>query len=231
MDRVVEPTADVAGRPDDDRLVAMPYGLTNPYVLGIDPGVSGAWAVVDRDGRRIEVGTMPATPATIVETFQQLAARYPMALAIVERVGPTPQMGRISVWTFAAHVGALKAALAAARIPYDEVAPVTWQRVMGCLATTARPVGRKDKRPLVRRAEQLFGPIRPAQIADALLLAEYGRRRLMAWPEPPPLPRRMGSVGEPTGSEVARRREGQRPRRARCAAHPPGSRRPRRQAP
>jgi crossover junction endodeoxyribonuclease RuvC len=149
--------------------------------IGIDPGVSGGLAFLDDAGSVLLVARMPATMRDLIDLFNA-GDGYPLPTghrlrAVLERVnagvfamGGKRRMGAVSAFTFGRGFGRLEGALAAARVPYDEVAPVKWQTVMGC-----RTGG--DKNISKARAQQLFPDLTVTHaIADALLLAEYGRR-------------------------------------------------------
>jgi hypothetical protein len=147
--------------------------------LGIDPGVSGALAAVDSTGGLAYIQAMPDSETALWEAFGRLAAYRPRA--ILERVRSSPVMGRASAFTFGAGYGALRMGLVAAGIPFEEVSPVTWQRVMGVLVPgKQRPIDAvsKDKKNAHKaRASELFPTITMSHtLADALLLAEYLRR-------------------------------------------------------
>lgn len=139
--------------------------------LGIDPGQRGGYALLGADGTVIVCEALPDTDAELWEAMQGLAAlRDTQILACLERVGASPQMGRVSIWTFARQVGAIQMALLAARIRYWEVAPARWQRALGCLS-------RGNKRRTLEAAQRLFPETRVTlATADALLLAEFARR-------------------------------------------------------
>lgn len=136
--------------------------------IGVDPGVGGGIACVSKDGSVLYVEPMPQTDRDVLDVFTD----YPdqQKVAALERVSSSPQMGVVSAFTFGRGYGGLRMALAAARIPYDEVSPAKWQLVMGC-----RTKG--DKNVSKRRAQQLFPAVKVTHaVADALLLAEYCRR-------------------------------------------------------
>jgi hypothetical protein len=144
------------------------------WYIGIDPGVSGGIAAVSCvPGLQIGAMKMPATDRDLYVALKALIAENVQnghPLAVLERVSSSPQMGVVSAFTFGRGVGALKMALAALEIPYDEVTPQKWQLVMGC-----RSGG--DKNITKRRAQQLFPALAITHAtADALLLAEYCRR-------------------------------------------------------
>lgn len=142
--------------------------------LGIDPGVSGGIAVIDDGGTVIATfkldGMSERDIVDTLDTWNPQLARHDGTKAVLERVGASPQMGVTSAFTFGRWIGALRMALTACRIPFDEVTPQKWQAVMGCRS-------RGDKNVTKRRAQQLF-PSRTIThaIADALLMAEYCRR-------------------------------------------------------
>lgn len=137
--------------------------------IGLDPGKHGGIAVVNEFGRVLQAVAMPATERDVLDVLMHLSAPVP-SRAILERVWSSPQMGVASAFTFGKGYGALRMALTAARIPFDEVTPGKWQAVMGCLSGGEKNVTKG-------RAQQLFPSLRITHsIADALLLAEFCRR-------------------------------------------------------
>ena len=165
---------------------------------GIDPGLSGGIAILDAAGAIVQAVQMPATEGDVLYVLRHelhdgsiktstpdegLIVRAWVecpARAVLERVSASPQMGIVSACTFCRGYGALRMALAAVEIPFDEVSPIRWQNAMGC-----RSGG--DKNVTKRRAMQLFPKWTITHaIADALLLAEYCRRsELGLWGEAP----------------------------------------------
>lgn len=143
--------------------------------IGIDPGVSGGIAILDDTGNVIEVHRMPDTPADVLALLLRMRED---ARAMLEQVSAGVwgqgkmggRMGVSSAFTFGRGVGHLEAFLLAAQIPTDRVQPARWQQALGC-----RTHG--DKNISKARAQQLWpGRKITHAIADALLLAEYGRR-------------------------------------------------------
>lgn len=139
--------------------------------LGIDPGVSGGISVLNDDGTVVIAAKMPTTDRDLWDLVRiytpRLACR---SSAVIERVGPHPKEGVHSVFVFGQGYGRLVMALTAAMIPFSEVAPQVWQRVMQC-----RTKG--DKNVSKRRAQQLFPAVKMTHLlADSLLIAEFGRR-------------------------------------------------------
>lgn len=145
--------------------------------VGIDPGASGGLAAVDGDGTPVAFAKMPETDAETLRFLTDLSGDS--IAAVIERVWSSPQMGVASAFKFGVNVGMLKMALAAARIPYDEVVPSKWQQALGCRVGTSRAAGGEggDKNITKRRAAALFPNVKMTHaIADALLIAEFCRR-------------------------------------------------------
>jgi len=138
--------------------------------LGIDPGVAGGIAVLNADGSLSRAVPMPETERDLIDLFVKVVEDSRDVHAMIERVYSSPQMGVASAFTFGKGYGALLMALTACRVPFDQVVPAKWQQVMGCQS-------RGDKNVTKRRAQQLWPNVKITHaIADALLLAEYGRR-------------------------------------------------------
>lgn len=140
--------------------------------IGIDPGASGAIAWIKEE----LVAAYPlkgATDTDIVDLLSELRrmrAQYSACHAILEEVHAMPKQGVSSTFKFGVSYGGLRMALAAAKIPFDYVTPAVWQAAMRC-----RTKG--DKNVTRARAQELFPQLKVTHaIADALLIAEYGRR-------------------------------------------------------
>ena len=147
-------------------------------VLGIDPGLSGGYALLGGDspplveafpmaGGRIDL-------AALANDWRGLAP----AVAVLEAVHAMPKQGVSSTFTFGEGYGAVKGILAALGVRLELVTPQAWKKLV--LAGTP-----KDKAAAVewaRRAYPGLTLIRPGcriphdGMADALGIAEYGRR-------------------------------------------------------
>jgi Holliday junction resolvasome RuvABC endonuclease subunit len=145
--------------------------------IGIDPGASGGIAWVDSEGIA-RAQKMPDTLQDLwglIDTITKGFSHSPdgnagLYKAYLEQVFSSPQMGVKSAFTFGNGFGHLEMALTAAGIPFERVRPQVWQKVMGCMTGG-------DKNVSKRRAQELFPALQPTHAtADALLIAEYGRR-------------------------------------------------------
>lgn len=139
--------------------------------VGLDPGLGGGIAVLADDGQVVWTEKMPASERDLLDLLSEGALKDGPKRAALERVSSSPLMGVVSAFTFGKGYGGLRMALVAAKIPFDEVAPAVWQKHLGC-----RTKG--DKNVSKRRAQELFPAVKVTHaIADALLLAEYARRK------------------------------------------------------
>lgn len=143
-------------------------------IIGIDPGVNGGIAWIS-DGKPC-VEKMPETIADLWELLNHLSAghwstRGESCHAYLESVHSSPQMGVKSSFTFGNGFGHLEMALTAAGIPFERVRPQVWQKALGCMTGG-------DKNVSKRKAQELFPQIKCTHAtADALLIAEFGRRK------------------------------------------------------
>lgn len=145
-------------------------------IIGIDPGVSGGLAFMDAATRAVIVARMPDTDHELLQLLRRHAHG---GYAYLENVHAMPPVikgkkvgGSVGNFKLGQQDGRLCMALTAAGIPFDRVAPTKWQDALQC-----RTGG--DKKISKARAQQLFPDLAVTHaIADALLLAEYGRRQL-----------------------------------------------------
>lgn len=142
---------------------------------GIDPGASGAVAVVDRHGEEAFTWPAPADPGGWGGLLAEVVASYPLALAAVEKVGAHPGQGVVSMFTFGAHYGAALGALEALGVPLLLVSPQRWQKAL------LDPGGGDTKARSLATARRRFPALDLARKkdhgrADAALLSLYARR-------------------------------------------------------
>ena len=150
------------------------------YYLGIDPGLGGGLALLLPT--RPYVTPMPKTDhdlnAWILE-MNCFRSDTVKVFALIERVHAMPKNGSISAFKLGQSYGALRALLAAFEIPYTEVSPSVWKRHHGLIAEPGTSDSKK-KQMSRAKAQQLFPNLKITNaIADALLIAEYGRSRGM----------------------------------------------------
>lgn len=149
-------------------------------IVGIDPGLTGAWAVLNADGSFLAVEDLPVIRDGRLgwidgDAFaSQLRGISDGAelQATVERVHAMPRNGSQAAFSQGATLGSILATLQLVRARIRLANPGTWKRAMGLSA---------DKGASLDRARLLF----PAASldrkkdhgrAEALLLAEWSRR-------------------------------------------------------
>jgi len=150
--------------------------------IGIDPGLHGAIAILDPAGELVSATDLPVIrdlslawiDGSAFQSFILDALQGAPARAIVERVSSMPGQGVASSFQFGLGFGSILSVLQAMLIGMVLVTPSTWKRSYG--------LG-KDKHASLHKARLMWprADLRLAKHegrAEALLIAEYGRRHL-----------------------------------------------------
>lgn len=142
--------------------------------IGIDPGAKGALAVIWEFGG-IEV--IPFSREAYLDTIRQCP---PMECqCCLERVGAMPGQGVTSMFHFGENFGYIQGILEAYRISYELVTPQKWKKEFQITG---------DKNSSIAVCRRLFPGVNLRRtdrcrkdsdgMAEALLMAEYSRRRM-----------------------------------------------------
>lgn len=150
--------------------------------IGIDPGQKGGIAVMRCD-RISAIVThaidMPGTVRQIVDFLRPLldvSGGLNPSLT-VEKAQAMKKQGVTGTFSYGKHFGIFEAVAACFRVPYHEIPPQRWKRSMGLS---------KDKRESIRLCEQIYPDVVLVPdrcrvphdgIAEAVLIAEWGRRQ------------------------------------------------------
>lgn len=142
-------------------------------ILGVDPGVSGAYAIYSTTDGTIFAADAPVVGRNLdAATFAAEILKWKPDLAIIERVSAMPKQGVSSTFRFGVAYGVIQGIVAAQRIPVDFVTPGKWKRYYGLSA---------DKEQSRARAlhfwparSDLFKRKKDDGRAEAALLAKYG---------------------------------------------------------
>ncbi len=153
--------------------------------LGIDPGISGAVALLhpDDSARFWDTPSIKSGGKREYDGARMheilVEAQPPMGVvlhAYVERAQAMPKQGVTSTFNYGKGYGLWLGLLIGLGIPYTLVSPRTWRKVM-------MPDMAKDKGASLLRAKQLFPAVRrylqlvkDHDKAEALLIAAYGRQ-------------------------------------------------------
>ena len=152
------------------------------YYIGVELGASGGVAAI---GDEVLTAQMPATERDVWDwfdndDFKPYNTGEPAGVAIIEKVQGyigSPTVGS-SMFKFGMSYGGLRMALIAAKIPFEEITPQTWQKALSIPARKKTESKTDWKNRLKALAQQLFPRLKVTlATADALLLAEFCKRR------------------------------------------------------
>ena len=170
--------------------------------IGIDPGLQGGVVIIPEEKEEIHPGgtavrtkyeietfTMPVIPIGKKKAYNHLALRQffvqfdaPLCYAILEEQHAMPKQGVVSMMSIGYGFGTLKQCLVDFTIPHEVVRAQVWQKEFGIS-------GRKGntKAQALQICQSLFPNLnllatklskKPHEgIVDAVLIAEYARRR------------------------------------------------------
>lgn len=100
-------------------------------VLGVDPGMTGAIAYVDR-GKLQEVADMPAVGGDISGALlHQMVRMIPVEYAAVEKVHSMPKQGVSTTFKFGMAYGMARMAVGGLLVPMEEPTPNVWKKMFG----------------------------------------------------------------------------------------------------
>ena len=154
------------------------------YVIGIDPGLDGAIAVLDETGDIIQVYDMPTVEVKVNGSTKRKVAPAAIASelrmytvdgkcrAVIEQVSAMPGQGVTSMFTFGRSLGVLEGVLAGMGIPYELVTPSTWVKKMR--VAPGKGGSRQRAMELWPMDADLFKRVKDDGRADASLIARYG---------------------------------------------------------
>ena len=149
--------------------------------IGIDPGKSGAMAIIDDDGYARVIPFAKESYLKTLGLFSKKRSPYlsSEARCVLEHVGAMPGQGVTSMFNFGESFGWLQGVLDTFGIPYELVRPAKWKKEFSVTS---------DKNTSVNVARRLFPNVSLLRsvrcrkdddgMAEALLMAEYARRHL-----------------------------------------------------
>lgn len=150
-------------------------------ILGIDPGLDGALALLDCRGKVIEIVDMPTVPVVInkknrriidkVKLFQNIERLAP-ALCCLEQASVRQGEGALGAFTTGRGFGILEGILSALQIPTLIVTPQRWKRDLQ--VTSDKKTSRDLATKIFSEQASLFRRVKDADRAEACLIALYG---------------------------------------------------------
>mgnify|MGYP000329389350 CR=1 FL=1 len=152
------------------------------FVLGFDPGLSGAVAILGRDGLLVDVIDMPTVEVKVGSSMKRqvapaaLAAELQMfqnSVAYVEKVNAMPGQGVSSMFSLGRSMGVIEGVLSGLHIPYTAVRPAEWVKAMRMAA--GKDGSRQRAMELFPSHAHLFKRVKDDGRADATLIAFFGK--------------------------------------------------------
>lgn len=149
------------------------------YILGADPGIHGAIALLGTRGS-LEIFDMPTIRAdkklhvddyTLARKIDAFGKNY-IETAFIERVHAMPKNGAVSMFSFGTSYGILRGVIAASFIPAVLVTPQSWKKDLGITSDKKQSLAKA--RELFPEYLHLFSRQKDDGRAEAALLAYYG---------------------------------------------------------
>lgn len=145
--------------------------------IGIDPGKNGGIAVMQTYINQIQkVGVKCYSDEDLLSILKD-AEECLQAVCYLENVHAMPKQGVSSTFNFGMNFGFIQGVLKAYGIPYELVTPQKWKKEFSCTS---------DKNTSIEVCKRLFPNVNLKAterckkdhdgMAEALLIAEYGRR-------------------------------------------------------
>ena len=144
--------------------------------IGIDPGTSGALAMIS-EGREAKVVSWDSEDYKNALAAVSVANEY--AVACLEKVNAMPGQGVTGMFNFGKNYGHIIGLLEANEIPYELVRPQKWKKefsITGDKNSSIEVCKRLFPGVVLRRTERCRKD--DDGMAEALLMAEYARRHL-----------------------------------------------------
>lgn len=147
--------------------------------IGIDPGKSGALAVISEDSFGTMAWAIPFGQKSYAAELAKYIGLAEVKAVCVEKVNAMPGQGVVSMFNFGHNLGYIEGLLQAYELPYQLVPPQTWKKEFSL---------NSDKQRSIEVCQKLFPHVSllPTEksrkpndgMAEALLMAEYARRKM-----------------------------------------------------
>ena len=151
-------------------------------IIGIDPGLSGAIAILD-DNKIIELFDMPVMPdgkknkrqlnsALLVKLIKDNIKNLENTVMIVEQVNAMPGQGVTSMFNFGQTFGAIKGICAALGLPIFFVRPAKWKKHFE-LINSSKDASRTKAIEMYPYISEQLAKKKDVNKSDAILIARY----------------------------------------------------------
>lgn len=159
------------------------------YYLGIDPGQQGAFVLIDSSKKIVQVKKVPTLQVGkkvhfdtlgIITFFTVVKNTYPSTHVFLEQISSAPDQGVTSMFSMGYGFGLLVGILTCVGLPVTQVRPAEWKGVLLKGIPKEKLASCVIASKLFPSSEEVFRGPRGGldhNIADALLIAEWGRRQ------------------------------------------------------
>ena len=150
-------------------------------IIGIDPGKNGGMAALRDDGQIMRISAYESDTDFIGKIYawnRLLPATK--TRCIVERVHSMPGQGVASTFSFGRSVGFIHGVLTAHELPWEEIIPQEWQKILKIPKRDKSESKTAFKRRLLDTAKKMYPnePTLNLKTCDAVLIAEAYRRKM-----------------------------------------------------
>lgn len=163
-------------------------------VIGIDPGISGALALVDHGKRLVHLHDMPVmargagtatvknqvAPSALAQLLAQMTGGLDKneILVLIEAVAAMPKQGVATMFSLGHTAGIIEGVVAARGYPHRLVTPAQWKKAMGIIMPKGADKGHA-KNIALKEASRLYPEadlhrVKDHNRAEAVLIARYG---------------------------------------------------------
>ena len=151
-------------------------------IIGIDPGLSGAIAILE-DNKIEELFDMPVMPdgkknkrqlnsALLVKLIKDSIKNLEDTVMVVEQVNAMPGQGVTSMFNFGQTFGAIKGICAALGLPIFFVRPAKWKKHFE-LINSSKDASRTKAIEMYPSISQQLSKKKDVNKSDAILIARY----------------------------------------------------------
>ena len=152
------------------------------YIIGIDPGISGAICFF-KDGQVIDLIEMPSMAegkknkkqVNGNQLFNEIKSRLSddeQVIVVVEHVTAMPGQGVTSMFNFGQSFGVIKGICSAMQLPIHFIRPAKWKKYYN-LINTSKDASRSRAIEIFPKVSEKLKRKKDTNKADAILIASY----------------------------------------------------------
>lgn len=151
------------------------------FTLGVDPGATGAVSIVSPSGCKVYDFELLGKIIDVAH-FRNLILPYKSdAWVFIERAQSFPGQGISSAFNYGVTYGLLLGTVIGMGFPFTEVSPAKWKKAMGI--NDDKDKSRSEACRIWPHMHEELKRKKDHNRAEALLLAEYGRREQVKFGE------------------------------------------------